>query len=70
MKKKEFTLKQMEKLYGDVAMLEKQDRVQFILVPPKIKKSFDRAWKKLPWYQKVWINMSRLIHGFGLYPLN
>lgn len=60
------TLKQLEKAYD---RLQQESLEKFnIVISQRIKQSLDEVWKNLKWYEKLWINIKRVIRSRGLYP--
>lgn len=60
-------LEKMKELYNDIKYFENTD---YISVPVFLKKTIDREWKRIYWYERLFINIGRIMRGVGAYPYN
>jgi hypothetical protein len=66
----ELTEANLEKAWKEAKKVDTGSGIKQFLVPVSFKKKLDGIWKKLPWYIKLYINIGRLIRGYGLYRAN
>jgi len=62
--KEYITIKTLREFKKQLDQLPEQ---KYLLVPKKVAKEIDKLWDRLPLWEKVLINISRIFKGVGLY---